>query len=74
MSLTPEMCAFIQQTARSFKTGAPRRRYMAQTLEAFGLSQCAASAVSAGDATRSAERFTNAVAAYCHGNRSLHGV
>jgi transposase len=39
MSLTPEMCAFIQQTARSFKTGAPRRRYMAQTLEAFGLSQ-----------------------------------
>jgi transposase len=33
------MCAFIQQTARSFKTGAPRRRYMAQTLEAFGLSQ-----------------------------------
>jgi transposase len=39
MSLTPEMCAFIQQTAGSFKTGAPRRRYMAQTLETFGLSQ-----------------------------------
>jgi transposase len=39
MSLTPEMCAFIQQTVCSFKTGAPRRRYMAQTLETFGLSQ-----------------------------------
>ncbi len=39
MSLTPEMCAFIRQTARSFTTGAPRRRYMAQTLEAYSLSQ-----------------------------------
>ena len=39
MSLTPEMCAFIQQTARAFKIGAPRRRYMAQTLETFRLSQ-----------------------------------
>jgi transposase len=39
MSLTPEMCAFIQQTARAFKIGAPRRRYMAQTLETFSLSQ-----------------------------------
>src|SRR3954471_11723871 len=39
MSLTPAMCAFIRQTARSFPTGAPRRRYMAQTVETFGLSQ-----------------------------------
>jgi hypothetical protein len=39
MSLTPEMCAFIRQTACSFPTGAPRRRYMAQTLETFSLSQ-----------------------------------
>lgn len=39
MDLTPEMCAFIQQTARAFKTGAPRRRYMAQTLDTLGLSQ-----------------------------------
>src|SRR5258707_9553187 len=39
MSLTPELCTFIQQTARSFKVGAPRRRYMAQTLEALGLGQ-----------------------------------
>jgi len=39
MSLTPEMCVFIRQTARSFNTGVPRRRYYAQTLEAFGLSQ-----------------------------------
>jgi transposase len=39
MSLTPEMCAFIRQTARSFTTGAPRRRYMAQTVETFRLSQ-----------------------------------
>ena len=39
MSLTPEMCVFIQQTARALKIGAPRRRYMAQTLETFGLSQ-----------------------------------
>ena len=39
MSLTPEMCAFIRQTARSFTMGAPRRRYMAQTLETFHLSQ-----------------------------------
>jgi transposase len=39
MSLTPEMCFFIRQTARSFPTGAPRRRYMAQTVETFHLSQ-----------------------------------
>jgi transposase len=39
MSLTPEMCSFIRQTAQSFPTGAPRRRYMAQTLDTFGLSQ-----------------------------------
>jgi transposase len=39
MSLTPEMCVFIRQTARSFPTGAPRRRYMAQTVTTFGLSQ-----------------------------------
>lgn len=39
MSLTPEMCAFIRQTSRSFPTGAPRRRYMAQTLNTFSLSQ-----------------------------------
>jgi transposase len=39
MSLTPEMCAFIRQTARSFAMGAPRRRYMAQTLATFRLSQ-----------------------------------
>jgi hypothetical protein len=39
MSMTPEMCVFIRPTARSFKTGAPRRRYLAQTLETFGLSQ-----------------------------------
>src|SRR5258707_3463063 len=37
MSLTPELCTFIQQTARSFKVGALRRRYMAQTLRALGL-------------------------------------
>jgi transposase len=39
MSLTPELCAFIRQTARAFPTGAPRRRYMALTLETFSLSQ-----------------------------------
>ena len=39
MSLTTEMCAFIRQTASSFPTGAPRRRYMAKTLETFNLSQ-----------------------------------
>jgi hypothetical protein len=39
MGLTPEVCDFIRQTARSFKTGAPRRLYMAQTLETFGLGQ-----------------------------------
>jgi hypothetical protein len=33
------MCSFIQKTACSFKVGAPRRRYMAQTLETFGLGQ-----------------------------------
>lgn len=39
MDLTPELCAFIRTTARSFQSGAPRRRYMAQTVETFGLSQ-----------------------------------
>lgn len=39
MNLTPELCTFIRQTALSFKTGAPRRRYLAQTLETFRLSQ-----------------------------------
>jgi hypothetical protein len=39
MSLTPDMCSFIRQTARSFTTGAPRRRFMAQTLDTFRLSQ-----------------------------------
>ena len=39
MNLTPEVCDFIRQTARSFKSGAPRRAYMAQTLETFDLSQ-----------------------------------
>jgi hypothetical protein len=39
MDLTPELCAFIRTTARSFSSGAPRRRYMAQTVETFGLSQ-----------------------------------
>lgn len=39
MRLTPALCVFIRQTADSFKLGAPRRRYMAQTLEAFDLSQ-----------------------------------
>jgi len=39
MSLTPELCSFIRQTARSFKVGAPRRRYMAQTLQSLGLGQ-----------------------------------
>ena len=39
MNLTPELCAFIRQTARSFKVGAPRRRYMAQTLQSLGLGQ-----------------------------------
>jgi transposase len=39
MSLTPEMRDFIRQTSQSFKIGAPRRRYMAQTLQTFGLSQ-----------------------------------
>jgi len=39
MSLTPEMCTFIRQTASSFTTGAPRRRYMALTLDTFSLSQ-----------------------------------
>lgn len=39
MDLTAEVCAFIRQTARSFQAGAPRRRYLAQTLETFALSQ-----------------------------------
>jgi transposase len=39
MILTAEMCSFLRQTAESFKIGAPRRHYMAQTLQTFGLSQ-----------------------------------
>lgn len=39
MELTSDVCDFIRQTARSLPTGAPRRRYMSQTLEAFDLSQ-----------------------------------
>jgi len=39
MNLTPELCAFIRQTARSFKVGAPRRQYMAQTVQTLGLGQ-----------------------------------
>ena len=39
MNLTPELCAFIRQTARSFKLGAPRRQYMAQTVQTLGLGQ-----------------------------------
>jgi hypothetical protein len=39
MNLTHEMCAFIRQTAGSFKTGASRRRFMAQTLDTLALSQ-----------------------------------
>ncbi len=42
MSLSPETCEFIRRTARSFKVGASRRRFMADTLETFGLSQRAA--------------------------------
>jgi hypothetical protein len=39
MDLTPELCAFIRTTAHSFPAGAPRRRYMAQTVQTFALSQ-----------------------------------
>src|SRR5579871_6607522 len=39
MDLSPQICAFIRTSARSLKTGAARRRYMAQTVETFGLSQ-----------------------------------
>jgi hypothetical protein len=39
MSLTTAQCDFIRQTSQSFPLGAPRRRYIAQTLQAFDLSQ-----------------------------------
>jgi hypothetical protein len=39
MDLTAEVCNFIRQSARSFHTGAARRRYMIETLETFALSQ-----------------------------------
>jgi hypothetical protein len=42
MSLPPDTCEFIRRTAQSFKVGAARRRFMADTLETFGLSQRAA--------------------------------
>ena len=38
MELSPEVCAFIQQTADAF-SGAERRRYMARAVEQLGLSQ-----------------------------------
>jgi hypothetical protein len=38
MELSPEMCSWLIETARSFH-GAERRRFMAQTVEALGLSQ-----------------------------------
>ena len=38
MELSPEVCAFIRQTADAF-SGAQRRRYMARAVEQLGLSQ-----------------------------------
>ena len=38
MEPSPEVCAFIKETAQSF-SGAQRRRYMARTLQQFGLGQ-----------------------------------
>lgn len=38
MELSPEVCAFIQETAAAF-SGADRRRYMARTVQQFHLSQ-----------------------------------
>src|SRR5262245_347990 len=38
MELTVEACVLLKQTAEAFH-GAQRRRFMAQTVEAFGLSQ-----------------------------------
>jgi len=38
MELSPEMCSWLVETASSFH-GARRRRFMAQTAEALGLSQ-----------------------------------
>src|SRR5215470_5169878 len=38
MELSPEMCSWLVETAGSFH-GARRRRFMAQTAEALGLSQ-----------------------------------
>ena len=38
MELSPEVCAFIGQTADTF-SGAQRRRYMARAVEQLGLSQ-----------------------------------
>ena len=38
MELTAAVCVFLQETAEAFH-GARRRRFMAETVEAFGLSQ-----------------------------------
>jgi DNA-binding transcriptional regulator YhcF (GntR family) len=38
MDLTPQMCVWLMETAGRLH-GAPRRRFMAQTVEALGLSQ-----------------------------------
>ena len=39
MDVTPEMQDLIRRTARSLPSGAPRRRYMADTVETLGLGQ-----------------------------------
>lgn len=39
MDLTPAVCDLISRTAKTFPLGAPRRRYMADTLTALRLSQ-----------------------------------
>ncbi len=39
MDLTPEIVAHLRATALAHQAGAPRRRYLAQTLTAFGLGQ-----------------------------------
>jgi transposase len=39
MDLTPEMCNLICRTAKGMPLGAPRRRYMADTIQSLGLSQ-----------------------------------
>jgi transposase len=38
MELSPDVCAFLRDTADAF-SGAPRRRFIARTLERFALSQ-----------------------------------